>query len=550
MGKILKYGEDARERVLAGVEKLAKTVRVTMGPRGRNVIISKAVGAPVITKDGVSVAREVVLDDPIEELGCQLVKESAGRTAAIAGDGTTTATVLTHSIFKEGLELINSGYNPLDFRDGLLWANNALVEELSLISQPINEDQTLVDIATISANNDPVLGNVIAGAYSAVDREGMVTAEASPGVEHSFRVVDGIELKTGYVSRHFLEKGQSKRELKNAVILICDFEITNVADEDFSKAIQKIADMQKDILLICKDLKKEGLAFFAQNFMQGRLNVCAIKTPRFGIHQDKWLEDLASLTSSSIMGGDSGIPMKDFRISNLGFARKIIVDSHQTKIINPRKDSVMVEDRIGLYNEALKRLIGDSDRVSINDRLGFLKSKVAVITVGYSTELQLREIGDRVEDAMFAVKAALDEGYVVGGGFALLKAAMGVSKRMENEAPERWHKAVRVLLEASKEPSRQIIRNSGLDPEEILSQVGDDEFSGYNAATGEFGNLVEMGVIDPKKVTRSALENAISIAQLLITTDAVIADNPYNESGWQPPAGFRLGEENKLNHKH
>ena len=549
MGKILEYGEDARQKVLDGVEKLTKTVRVTMGPRGRNVIIGKTIGAPVITKDGVSVAREVVLDDPIEELGCQLVKEAAGRTAAIAGDGTTTATVLTHSIFKEGLELINTGYNPLHFRDGIAWAQTAMVNQLSLMAQPLDEDQALIDVATISANNDEILGKVIAGAYIAVDREGMVTAEAAPGVPHSYRVVDGIELKSGYISRHFLEKGQSKRELKNTVILLCDFEISNVADTEFATAIQKIADLQKDVLLICRDLKKEGLAFFAKNFQVGRMNVCAIKIPKFGLHQDKWLEDLASLTDATIMGGDIGLPFSEFKISNLGFSKRAVIDSFQTKLINPRKNVAMVNDRIHLYEENISRLVSDSDRISFQERLGFLKSKVAVITVGYSTELQLREIGDRVEDAMFAVKAAIDEGYVIGGGFALWKAA-GIVNDLSGNAPEDWVPAITVLTEACREPARQIIRNANLDPKDILKNIDPNGSSGYNTATGKFGNLVEMGVIDPKKVTRAALENAISIAQLLITTDAVIADNPNNESGWQPIAGYRTPKEGGLNHKH
>ena len=326
MGKLLEYGEDARQKVLDGVEKLTKTVRVTMGPRGRNVIIGRTIGAPVITKDGVSVAREVVLDDPIEELGCQLVKEAAGRTAAVAGDGTTTATVLTYSIFKEGLELINTGYNPLHFRDGIAWAQAALVEQLALMSQPLDEDRTLIDVATISANNDKSLGSVIAGAYIAVNREGSVTVEAKPGVEHSFRLVEGIELKSGYIHSNFLEEGTSKRELEKAVILICDEEITTLSDTEVGAAIQKIANLKKDVLLVCKDLKKEGLSYLAANFKAGRIRVCPIRIPKFGPHREKWLEDLCMVTGASVIGGDEGVPWKEFSISNLGFAKKSIVE--------------------------------------------------------------------------------------------------------------------------------------------------------------------------------------------------------------------------------
>jgi len=550
MGKIMIYGNEARQKVLDGVKKLSDIVAVTMGPRGRNVIIGKTIGAPVISKDGVSVAREVVLDDPIEELGCQLVKEAAGRTAAIAGDGTTTATVLTYSIFKEGLKLINSGYNPIHFRDGIDWAQKAMINELSLMTHEINDDQSLIDVATISTNNDEVLGKVIAGAYIAVDREGMVSAEAAPGVPHSFRVVDGIELESGYISRHFLEKGQAKRDLKNAVVLICDFEILNVADTDFSAAIQKIADLQKDILIICQDMKKEGLAFFAHNFVQGRMNVCAIKIPKFKRHANRWLEDLSSLTDATIMGGDEGLQFADFKISDLGFAKKIEINSFQTKIIDPRKNTEMVNDRIRLYEENLSRTLGDADRISITDRVGFLKSKVAVITVGYSTDLQLRELGDRVEDAMFAVKAAIEEGFLVGGGFALWRAAERLEARLELEAVPEWHEAARVLTEAARAPARQIIKNAGLDPEIILKNVGKEMAEGYNTSTGEFGDLIEMGIIDPKKVTRVALSNATSIAQLLITTDAIIVDNPNQVSGWQPPAGYRDPKDGGLNHEY
>lgn len=549
MGKLLVYGNNARARILSGVEKLAMTVRVTMGPRGRNVIIGKTIGAPTITKDGVSVAREVVLDDPIENLGCQLVKEAAGRTAAIAGDGTTTATVLTHAIFKEGLDLIEGDYSPLDFRDGIDWAQRAMSRELAIMAHPMDEDQSIIDVATISANNDKTLGKVIAGAYISAGKDGMVTAEAAPGVDHSFRVIDGIELKSGYVSRHFLDKGETKRTLKDAVIILCDFEISNASDTDFTDAIQKIAELKKDILLICRDLKKEGLAYFAKNFISGRLNVCAIKIPKFEGYQDRWVEDLASLTGCTILGGESGLPMENFKIKNLGFAKRIVIDSFQTKIMNPRTDKNMVEERVRLYKKNLDGLMtSDVDRISIHNRIGFLNGKVSVITVGYSTELQLREVGDRVDDAMFAVKAAIEEGFVAGGGFALWHAAKAVKKKMHSEAQREWFEAVEVLLKACEEPAKQIIRNAGLNPEEILNNVGDNVLDGYNTATGEFGNLVEMGVIDPKKVTRAALENAVSIAQLLITTDAVIADNPNNESGWQVPAGYHLPEDGKLNH--
>lgn len=550
MSKLLEYGDEGRQKILNGVEKLAKTVAVTMGPMGKNVIVGKHIGAPTITKDGVSVAREVVLADPVEELGCQLVKEAAGRTAAVAGDGTTTSTVLTHAILKGGVELMKTNYNPLWLRDGMNWAKQVLVEELSKLTKPLDTDESLRHIATISVNSDPALGKVISDAFIQADREAFITAEASPGVPHSVRVIEGIELASGYISNLFLEKDEAIREMNNVAIWICNFDISTFADTEFSKAIMEVAQLKTDILLVCQDLKKEALALAVQNFTAGRLNICPIKTPKFGRNQNVWLEDFAHLVGAVIIGGDNGVPLSDFKTSHLGFAKKVIVDSYKTKIIEPTSFRNVVAEKIKLYRSGLNHLIGDLDRKDLQDRIGFLTSKAAVITVGYNTELELREKGDRVEDAIFAVKAAIDEGYVVGGGFALWRAAQAIEKSRLGEVPESWHPAVRVLLEACKAPARQIIRNAGLDPEIILKELDSDLDVGYNTSIGKFGNLVEMGVIDPKKVTRTALENATSIALLLITTDAIIAENPQHESSWQPPAGYRLPSDTGLNHKH
>ncbi len=551
MSKLLEYGDNGRQKILDGVEKLAKTVAVTMGPMGKNVIVGKHIGAPSITKDGVSVAREVVLADPIEELGCQLVKEAAGRTAAVAGDGTTTATVLTHAILKGGVELMKTNYNPLHLRDGMNWTKQVLIEELAQLMKPLDTNESLINVAVISSNNDSSLGNIIAEAFIKTERDGLITAEAAPGVAHSVRLINGIELNSGYASSFFLDKGKAIRELENVYIWICDWDISTVqADTAFLEATKKVAQLQKNVLLLCRDLKKEGLAFCVHNFQAGTLNICAVKIPKFGKNQAKWLEDFSVMTNATIIGGDNGLPISEFEIEHLGFARKAIVDSYKTKIIEPDSNQELIGEKIKLYKSGLNHLIGDLDRKDLQDRIGFLTSKAAVITVGYSTELELREKGDRVEDAIFAVKAAIDEGYVVGGGFALWRAAQAVEKNRLVEVPESWHPAARILLEACRAPARQIILNAGLDPEIILKELDSDLDVGYNTAIGKFGNLVEMGVIDPKKVTRTALENATSIALLLITTEAIIAENPHNESSWQPPAGYRLPSDTGLNHKH
>lgn len=550
MSKLLNYGDEGRQKILDGVEKLTKTVAVTMGPMGKNVIVGKFIGAPTITKDGVSVAREVVLADPIEELGCQLVKEAAGRTAAIAGDGTTTATVLTHAILKNGMELINTGYNPLHLRDGMEWAKKTLVEELSKLTKPLDSDEDLRHIATISANNDSRLGNIIAEAFIQVNRDGFVTAEARPGVEHSVRVIDGIELNSGYLSSLFLENGLIKRELDSAYIWICNWEINSFIDKAFIDAVNKAAAFQKPILLLCKDLKKEALANFVHHFKGGRLDICPVKIPKFGKNQQKWLEDFSILTNAVIFG-DEGLEISNFDTNCLGFAKKIIVDSSTTKIIEPNLNKELVQGKQSLYlSELNNNALGDLDRKDLQDRIKFLSTKVATIRVGYSTELELREKADRVEDAIFAVRAAIEEGYVVGGGYALLRAAHTVETYRMTHIQKEWHPAIKVLLEACKAPAKQIIQNANQDAEFILKELGSYDDFGYNTGIGKFGNLVEMGVIDPKKVTRTALENATSIALLLITTEAIIAENPHQESGWQPPAGYRLPSETGLNHKH
>jgi chaperonin GroEL len=372
-----------------------------------------------------------------------------------------------------------------------------------------------------------------------------------PGVSNSVRLVDGIELDAGFISQDFLNKGESKREMVDPRIIIFDWDITTHAETEFQNAMRKLSGYQGEILLLCKDLKKEGLAFFSTNFKAGRLNLCAVKIPNFGKNRREWLYDFAALTNTTIIGGDFGLPVSDFDLSHMGQASRVVVEENKSKVIGPNKNHDLVSKRAALYRESLKHPHGDLELKDIRDRLGFLSSKVAVITVGYSTELELREKGDRVEDAVFAVKAAIDEGFVVGGGFALWQAAGEVRHKMWKELPESQWPAAEVLLDACEAPAAQIIINAGLDAETILGdlEVGALEY-GYNTATESYGDLITMGVIDPKKVTRTALENAFSISFLLLTTDAVIADDPHRQSGWQPVAGYRLPNETGLNHKH
>ena len=549
MPKDILYEKEAREKVFKGVEKLARAVSVTMGPKGRNVIVGKDIGAPTITKDGVSVAREVVLSDPFEELGCQLAKEVAGRTADVAGDGTTTATVLAHEIFSQGLDAMNNGESALDFRKGVEMALDKMLLSLDDVAKPIESFEDLRDIATISANNDEELGSVIAEAYHAVGDAGLVTANAYPGIETSMRVLDGIELATGYSNRSFLDSGESDWSVENCYILICNREVTHLADA--GELLQAIFKKNRGLLIISKGLKKEAAMVIHENNARGRMKACGVKLPHFrgSSNPQMWLEDLAMIVGTKVVDEEAGVSLSELTINDLGFARQVTVDQATTKIVASRRDEKAIEARTLKYKEDLGKLLGDLDRRDTQNRLNFLSSRAAVITVGYSTELELREKGDRVEDAMCAVRAAREEGYVPGGGTALLKLANSIDAELFEE---RYRSGAKALLSSCSKPFKQILINAGINYEDIISEVlkSEDFGFGYNVHSEEFGSLTEMGVIDPKKVTRSALQNAATIAILLITTEAVIAEAPRDSSGWQPPAGYRLPEDGKLNHKY
>lgn len=550
MPRDILYSDEARSKVFSGVEKLAKAVSVTMGPKGRNVIISKFLGAPSITKDGVSVAREIVLEDPFEELGCQLVKEVAGRTADVAGDGTTTATVLAHEIFAQGIEAMNVGTSALDFRRGVEWALQKLLQRLDEVALPITGLEDLKHIAIISANNDKELGTIIAEAYHSVGDDGLVTANAYPGIKTKMKILDGIELQSGYSSRAFLDEGTNEWSVENCHILICNREITHLADA--AQLLQELAQKNKPLLIISKGLKKEAAQILHENSSRGRMRVCAIKLPVFkgSPYPNLWLEDLAMMIGTKVIDEENGISLSELKMSDLGFAKQITVDISTTKIVASKRDELAIKNRIDLYNDELLKLIGDRDRRDILDRMSFLSSKAAVITVGYSTELELREKGDRVEDAMCAVRAAREGGFVPGGGTTLLKLSQQIPL---DELEEKYRCGAQALLNACKKPFYQILFNAGENADLILSKINESEdFDfGYNVDTEQYGSLIEMGVIDPKKVTKSALENAATIAMLLITTEAAIADVPGKEkTAWQPPAGWRAPSDSNLNHKY
>jgi len=551
MAKDLTYNKEARRALLSGAEKLAKTVGVTMGPQGKHVILGKFVGAPVLTKDGVTVAREVTLKDPIEELACQLIKEAAGRTAAVAGDGTTTATVLAHEIFKRGNDLINNNYSPLYFKRGVEWAVERILEELNGMTTEIEGFEPLRSIATISANNDSEIGDKIAEAFNEVGLEGTVVAEASPGPGVSVRFADGVELDNGFITPAFLtEDGQSDVVIGNCNILICEDEIATLGP--CLPMLTELSNNNLPILILAKDVKQEALATLVANNKLGRLKVVAVKLPVLGAgvgSQAEWLGALSVLVGTTVFGNTSGRPLSGAKSSDLGFAKKVVVNRFLTKIVEGNKDEERLEKKLKLYLDDMNKLIGDTARLDVKKRIAFLKNKAAVITVGYLTELELREKGDRVDDSICATKAALEEGFVPGGGVALLRAAQRVdlSKLDKNLVP-----AAQVLIDACVRPITQIVENAFEDSDEIIKKVLSSKNInfGYNAATGIFEDIVEAGVIDPKKVTRTALQNAASISLLLINTDAIVSEQADDPSSWQPPAGWRPPEEGSLRHKY
>jgi chaperonin GroEL len=545
MAKDLTYDNDASKKILAGSNKLAKTVAVTMGPQGKNVIIGKFVGAPVLTKDGVSVAREIVLEDPVEDLACQLIKEASGRTASVAGDGTTTATVLADEILKNGLDLLQSGYPPLLLKRGVELARKLITDNLNNLRIEVSSSEDLENIATISCNNDSELGKSIAEAFSLVDMQGTVVAQAHPGIGNNVSLVNGISLESGWVSPAFAVDNPSEVILDNCRILISDEEISNISF--YLKVLNSLSDTNQPLLIVAKDVNREALQTLVANNKLGRLKVVAVKMPIFGAAQEEWVSALASMVGTSVIG--TAFSVTDLSVDSLGFAKRVVVNRVGTKIIESRRNEDELAEKLETYKTDLSKLLSESALIDTRNRIAFINGKASVISVGYSTELELREKGDRVEDAICATKAAIEEGYVPGGGTALLKCsrAIDLSKVDSDLAP-----AVKVVLEACSRPLRQICENAGKDSDKVIDMVlSNRSFNyGYNAATDSYEDLVNSGIVDPKKVTRTALENAVSISMLLINTGAVVSEQQNNPSSWQPPAGWRPPEEGKLSHKY
>jgi chaperonin GroEL len=543
MAKLVIFDDDVREKIVSGSDKLTRIVSKTMGPKGKNVMIGKFVGAPIITKDGVSVAREIVLDDPFEDLVCQLIKEASGRTADIAGDGTTTATVLSDAILKNGLKLLESSVSPIDIREGLNLGLVKLKEFISGKSKKIKNKSEIVSIASISANNDIELGESIADAYEYTGLEGTVSAEANASKKTHVRYIDGMEIKSGYKDSRFLSKESKNVTLENCSILCVNKELSHL--DDFIHVLNELHEKNKPLLILAKDINKSALETLVANNSLGKLKSCAVKIPSEML-DDKRFTDLCLM-----LGTSSEISSKDFKsisVKDLGFAKKVEVSSFVSKIFEANKNKNMIDSRIELYENALKDIVGDNKRLDLISRIGFLKSKAAVLSVGYSTELELREKGDRIDDALWATRAALEDGVVPGGGVTLLRC----SKMLRGLSHERYQKVFDALAAALTSPFYKICNNAGKnakDCEEIV--LAKEEFSyGYDAREDRFGDLIDFGVLDPAKVTITAVSNAISIALVLINTESIVVEDPQKPSDWQPPAGWRPPEKNQLNHRY
>ncbi len=528
-GKQLMFSDDARQKILSGISKLAKAVKSTMGPTGHNVVYQKGFGGPGITKDGVTVAKEVTLEDPFENMGAQMIKEVASKTSDIAGDGTTTATVLAEAIYKAGLKMVTGGADPMAIRRGVEMAVEAAVKHIEKISIPCKKKSDIASVATISANNDAEIGNIIADAMDKVGAEGVIQVEEAKSIETTMDLVEGMQFDRGYQSPYFITNpAKMSCVMENAYILIHEKKISNL--RDFIPVLEKVAASGKPLLIISEEVENEVLAALVVNKMRGTINVCAVKAPGFGDRRKAMLEDIAILTGGKAITEDLGIKLDAVELEDLGQAKNVVVDKDNTTIVNGAGKKADIQSRIATIRNRIETTTSDYDREKLQERLAKLTGGVAILNVGAATEEAMKEKKARVEDAVHAARAASQEGIVAGGGTALLKAADAI-EAVRSKARGDEKLGVDIILEAAKAPIKTIAENSGIDgsviAQEVIEMKGDND--GYNARSGEFCNLVKAGVVDPAKVTRTALQNAASIATLLLTVETMVTDCPEGE---------------------
>ncbi|RRQ21623.1 chaperonin GroEL [Thiohalobacter thiocyanaticus] len=525
--KEVRFSDDARQRMVKGINILANAVKVTLGPKGRNVVLEKAFGAPTVTKDGVSVAKEIELKDKFENMGAQMVKEVASQTSDVAGDGTTTATVLAQSIFKEGMKAVAAGMNPMDLKRGIDKAVIAATEELKKLSNPCSDTKAIAQVGTISANSDESIGKTIADAMEKVGKEGVITVEEGTSLYNELDVVEGMQFDRGYLSPYFVNNQQSmSAELDDPYILIHDKKISNI--RELLPVLEGVAKAGKPLMIIAEDIEGEALATLVVNSIRGIVKVCAVKAPGFGDRRKAMLQDVAILTGGTVISEETGMSLEKATLDDLGNAKKVQVTKENTTIIDGVGKKEDIEARVSQIRAQIEEATSDYDREKLQERVAKLAGGVAVIKVGAATEMEMKEKKARVEDALHATRAAVEEGVVPGGGVALIRARAGIEKLTGDNHDQ--DVGINIARRAMEEPLRQIVGNTGEEPSVILAKVEEGKGNyGYNAATGEYGDMIEMGILDPTKVTRTALQNAASVSGLMITTECMVADVPSEE---------------------
>ena len=535
--KDVKFGNDARVKMLKGVNVLADAVKVTLGPKGRNVILDKSFGAPTITKDGVSVAREIELEDKFENMGAQMVKEVASKANDAAGDGTTTATVLAQAIVNEGLKAVAAGMNPMDLKRGIDKAVSAVVSELKNLSKPCETSKEIEQVGTISANSDSIVGQLIAQAMEKVGKEGVITVEDGTGLDDELAVVEGMQFDRGYLSPYFINKPETATvELDNPYILLVDKKVSNI--RELLPVLEGVAKAGKPLLIIAEDIEGEALATLVVNTMRGIVKVAAVKAPGFGDRRKAMLQDIAILTAGTVISEEIGMELEKATLEDLGQAKRVVINKDNTTIIDGVGDEAQIKGRVAQIRQQIEESTSDYDKEKLQERVAKLAGGVAVIKVGAATEVEMKETKDRVDDALHATRAAVEEGIVAGGGVALVRAATKVAATLKGDNEEQ-DVGIKLALRAMEAPLRQIVTNAGEEASVVASAVKNGEGNfGYNAGTEQYGDMIEMGILDPTKVTRSALQFAASVAGLMITTECMVTDLPKDDKADLGAAGM------------
>ena len=536
--KEVRFSDDARARMVRGVNILANAVKQTLGPKGRNVVLEKSFGAPTVTKDGVSVAKEIELEDKFENMGAQMVKEVASKTSDIAGDGTTTATVLAQAIVREGMKAVTAGTNPMDIKRGIDKAVAAAVAELGAISKPCTDTKAIAQVGTISANSDTNIGDIIAKAMDKVGKEGVITVEEGSGLENELDIVEGMQFDRGYLSPYFINNQENMSvELEEPLILLHDKKISNI--RDLLPVLEGVAKSGRSLLIICEDVEGEALATLVVNNMRGIVKVAAVKAPGFGDRRKAMLEDIAVLTGGRVIADEIGLSLEKTEMTDLGRAKKVQISKENTTIIDGFGDQKQIENRVQQIRVQIEETTSDYDREKLQERVAKLAGGVAVIKVGAATEVEMKEKKARVEDALHSTRAAVEEGVVPGGGVALLRAQAKARAVVGDNHDQQI--GINILVRALEEPIRQIVANAGVEPSVVVNKVNEGTGNfGYNAQTGEYGDMIAMGILDPTKVSRSALQNAASVASLILTTEAMVAEAPKRDGG-APAGGGDMG---------